>query len=255
METAIKLPVFQTIQAAWHQVKGTKATLWAAIALSLLTAMGFGVAERFLQTLLQGASKAAVVVPPSTTITVTAVTMIMRLIANIVVTLLDMGLIYIAIQKVFGLPFNFKMLFRAFAKDRILWAFGVIILLQLMVVLPTTILIAAGSYVSQHYGTNLAQLLASLLFFVAIIFGLYYSVRLSMAIGVVMNEGFNAWQAIKISYKATQGNFWRLVGLQVTVLLIVLLSIIPLGIGLIWIIPFAFLCYGVVYKKLVGYAT
>jgi uncharacterized membrane protein len=79
---------------------------------------------------------------------------------------------------------------------------------------------------------------------------LYIYIRISLSIGFVLDKEISPWNAIKLSFKATANHFWRLIAILILVNIIVLASSIPAGLGLIWTLPLAVICYGMIYKRL-----
>lgn len=77
----------------------------------------------------------------------------------------------------------------------------------------------------------------------------YMIVKLYLSFGIYYQEKTSAWRAIKLSFKRTQGYFWKLFFLIVTNTLILFISSLTV-IGLLWAIPWIILNYGVVYWML-----
>src|SRR5205085_143591 len=78
----------------------------------------------------------------------------------------------------------------------------------------------------------------------------YLLVRLMLSIAFVLEQNVNPWRAIVLSFHATRCNFWRLFGWYIAIWIIMMISIIPLGIGLIWTLPLIYISYGMIYKTL-----
>jgi len=57
----------------------------------------------------------------------------------------------------------------------------------------------------------------------------------------------NPWQAMEASRKAIHKLWWRFFGLYLAVGLLCFVAIIPLGIGLIWMLPASIVIAGVAY--------
>ena len=108
--------------------------------------------------------------------------------------------------------------------------------------------VAHASFNNLHNVVGLASVIVCL---GAIILTFYLAMRLYLAKGIVLDQQVGPWAAIKKSFRATKYNVWRLIGLTLLNAIILLVSVIPLGIGLIWSLPYLFINYGMVYRRLV----
>lgn len=223
MTTALyQLPILDTIKQAWHKTAGAKRTIWAAIAMMFLVVICLGVA--------MGITKA---LAPS-------IAFIVKGFAQLVIYFMQMGLLYIGIKRAEETPIHYRMIFRAFN-----WTIALNIVLlyviQLIIYLPVILLMILGTFI---------PLLGSLFYFVAAILLVYLSIRISLSMAFVLDQSTHPWEAIKLSFRATQSNALNLFAIFTLQFMIVLISIIPLFLGLIWTIPFGLICYGTIYKSL-----
>lgn len=223
------LPVGSTITSAWEKIYGAKKTFWAALGLLFVIMFSIG----FLEGLTEPLS---------------IVSGALKVIGNILGYFLQLGLIYIGIKHAKDMPINYKMLFAVFHLDYILRLVGLYILQTLIFIAP--ILIGALGIFLFILGNAITMTLGILLCITAFIVMVILAIRLSMSMAYVLDMKSSPLAAIKNSFTATRENFWNLLGIFLLQVLIVLVSIIPLGIGLIWSIPFLFTCYGLIYKQL-----
>ena len=79
---------------------------------------------------------------------------------------------------------------------------------------------------------------------------IYITVRICLAAACVLDKGMNPWAAITSSFAMTRANFWRLVALFILQNIIVIVSLIPLLLGLIWTLPLSLILYGTIYQFL-----
>ena len=86
--------------------------------------------------------------------------------------------------------------------------------------------------------------------FLLIVPGIYLMVGYSLTFGLIVDKNLSAWEAMEVSRKAIHGVWWKFFALLCLVVVITIISAIPLGIGLIWTIPFSFILMGVVYIRL-----
>lgn len=239
----IRLPVFETIRTSWEKVKGSKGIFWTVIFFMLLIQFVIN-CHSFTandQPILHGDWHS----------------MIETWLSNIPIIILGWGLIYLAVQRAMGLPIQFNMLRQVFNFDVFFKMIGLTIL-KLIVLLPVIIfillprLLVRGdpSTIATNM-TNKMALFIVLYYLIGVVLFVYLSVRMKLASAVVIVKKSNPWKAIQISFKATKSNVWRLIGLYLLTMLIVVLSAIPLGIGLIWSLPFSVIVYAMTYKNLV----
>lgn len=82
--------------------------------------------------------------------------------------------------------------------------------------------------------------------------GIYLAVAYMLAIPLVVERGLSPWQALETSRKALSQHWFKAFGLFLLLGLITLVSIIPLGIGLVWSIPLFVIAMGVLYRTIFG---
>ncbi|MED5611857.1 hypothetical protein VV867_29495 [Pseudomonas sp. JH-2] len=82
--------------------------------------------------------------------------------------------------------------------------------------------------------------------------GIYLGVSYALAIPLVVERGLSPWQAMEASRKAVGQHWFKVFGLFLALGLIMMLSAIPLLIGLVWTLPLAFIAIGVLYRTIFG---
>ena len=82
--------------------------------------------------------------------------------------------------------------------------------------------------------------------------GIYLMVGYGMTFALMVDRGMSPWQAMETSRKMIHKVWWKIFGLYLVVMLIIMISAIPLGIGLIWTMPMSIVLYGVVSVALFG---
>lgn len=111
-----------------------------------------------------------------------------------------------------------------------------------------------------HFGRTVPLLLTALIMMVLIYLGfillllpgIYLAVAYMLAIPLVVERGLSPWQALEASRKAISQHWFKAFGLFLLLGLIVAISAIPLGIGLIWTIPLFVVAMGVLYRTIFG---
>ncbi len=82
--------------------------------------------------------------------------------------------------------------------------------------------------------------------------GIYLAVAYLLAIPLVVERGLSPWQALEASRRAITQHWFKVFGLFLLLGLIVIVSAIPLGIGLVWSIPLMVIAMGVLYRTIFG---
>jgi len=109
-----------------------------------------------------------------------------------------------------------------------------------------------GYIVSLFFTTVLYYLLVAIGFVLLILPGIYLSIAYLMAFPLVTEKNLGPWRALETSRKAITKKWFKFFGFCILLLLIVVVSLIPLGIGLIWSAPFVMIAYGIVYRNMFG---
>lgn len=223
------LPVWDTITAAWDNIHGSKKSFWASLCIFFLIMFGFGI--------LEGLSEGAPVIA-----------WLFKSVANFIAYLIHLSMIYMGIKCAQNQPINFKMMFHTFDINIALRLIGLYALQFLLYLVP--VIIGATGYWCTSLSGVLLHIFGLLLIAASVIFSLLLTVRISLSAAFVLDQNLRPWLAISKSLEATRGNFWSLIGLYILQLIIILASILPLLIGLIWTIPLTLTCYGMAYKRL-----
>lgn len=111
-----------------------------------------------------------------------------------------------------------------------------------------------------HFGRTVPLIITAvvmmLLIYLGIILllipGIYLSVAYLLAVPLVVERGLSPWQALEASRKAITQHWFKVFGLFLVLGLIVMVSAIPLGIGLVWSIPLMVVAMGVLYRTIFG---
>lgn len=111
-----------------------------------------------------------------------------------------------------------------------------------------------------HFGRTVPVIVAALLmtlltvigYLLFVIPGIYLALSYVLAIPLVVERGLSPWQAMEASRKAIGQHWFKVLGLFLVVSVVMMVSAIPFGIGLIWTFPFAVLTLGVLYRIIFG---
>lgn len=83
-----------------------------------------------------------------------------------------------------------------------------------------------------------------------IIPGIYLAISYAFVYTLIVDKGMNVWEAMELSRKTVTQQWFKFFGLSLLSGVIILISAIPLGIGLIWTIPMTYISYGLLYHRL-----
>ncbi len=87
-------------------------------------------------------------------------------------------------------------------------------------------------------------------FVLLIIPGIYLSIAYTFTLPLVADKGLGFWEAMELSRKAVSKRWFKFFFFALAAMLIVIISAIPLGIGLIWTIPMIYVAYGLLYHRI-----
>ena len=83
--------------------------------------------------------------------------------------------------------------------------------------------------------------------------GIYLAFSYTFALVLVADKDLGIWEAMEISRKTISKRWFSFAGLLVLLGVVNMIAIIPLGIGLIWSIPWTIITMGEVYRNMFGY--
>lgn len=150
---------------------------------------------------------------------------------------------------------------------------GVLLILLAMVLLFTALVGFFGIALSvvnnqpfvfadlfKHYNKVPSYIGASLLYGIIttggyllfILPGIYWNVRFSQYTYFVMDRGEGPVQALKSSWALTNKSFWDVFGMQAVMGAVLMLTLLPLGLGMLIILPFSAIIRAHTYKELVA---
>ena len=111
-------------------------------------------------------------------------------------------------------------------------------------------------YLPQMVNLVITYLLSVLLIMVGLVLfvlpGIYLGCSYCLAIQLVADKNLSPWQALEASRKAITKKWFTVFGLTVMITFIVVVSAIPLGIGLIWTVPWYLVVMGILYRNVFG---
>lgn len=87
-------------------------------------------------------------------------------------------------------------------------------------------------------------------FMLLVLPGIYLMIGYIFSFALILDKQMSPWQAMETSRKAVHKVWWKIFALYLIILIIVTISAIPMGIGLIWTGPLSVILCGVVYSNL-----
>jgi hypothetical protein len=246
------LPIKATIKEAWGYLHGFKATYWLAFLILLLIAFAFGLSEAYLDPNYLNASQINMALIGHH---YSGIVFLLSLIGNIINFLISYGITYLGLRRATNLPIKTRMMFRTFKSPLIAKLLGLCLikLLIIAVFIILTIPIAIFlSHIMGHHPSTMAVLVIALSYVICLVLFVFVFLRITLALPLILDKGLNPFAAIGHSFVVTKGYVWRMFWIAILVAFIMLVSIIPVGIGLIWSLPLGGLILPVIYKRLVG---
>mgnify|MGYP003578115738 CR=1 FL=1 len=172
------------------------------------------------------------------------------------------GLYLVFFSKRRGLPIEFGMLFKGFDY------FGQSVVAALLHVIPIMAIIipayiflyvgmfaamAAGSASDSGGVAGLMFVFVVLIFYVAIVLVIILvSIGFMFAYPLIVDRGLPGFEAVKLSFKAGFGNFWRLLGLSLLGGLLGMCGIILCYVGILLVFPITLSSVAVAYEQVFG---
>lgn len=213
--------ISEVLKEAWDKTYGLKGSFWLA---AILLGIGMIIISSVLGMALGASAFDPNAMPTPEEMTgFFAQQMMIQLIMMVILAPFMTGMMMMGVKRSVDRPVSFKMMFGYFS----------VAVPTIIAVLLTTILTWVG-------------------LLLLIIPGLYLAIAYGLTIPLVGDKKLSAWQAMEASRKAITKRWFKFLGLYIVMMLIVLVSIIPLGIGLIWTYPMFMAVIGILYRDIFG---
>lgn len=151
------------------------------------------------------------------------VSLLTQLAVALIVYPLSAGILMMGVHQVSGKPVNVGMIFGYF--DQTIRLF--------LLYLVMTVMIGIG-------------------FILLILPGIYLMVAYTMALPLLIEKNMGIWEALETSRRALSKRWFTVFAIFILLGVLFVLGALPLGIGLIWIVPLGVLVMGVMYKTIFG---
>jgi len=207
------------LKEAWRLVRGSKLIIVGGIVCMYVAIFGVsmltGIAVAMLMPVMAGSSTSMIIG--------VGLQFVIQLLMMAIMYPFMAGLFMVGIRRSAGLPVSFSMIFGYFNRTLPLLILNVIM----------TILVIIG-------------------FFLLVLPGIYLTVSYILAMPLLVEKNLSPWQALETSRKAVGKKWFKVFGLFFLLWIIVVLSMIPLGLGLIWTAPLGFIAVGTLYRNMFG---
>ncbi len=101
----------------------------------------------------------------------------------------------------------------------------------------------------------LINIMVGLGFLLFILPAIYLGVSYLLVVPLIIDRDLGVWEAMEASRKAITKRWFSVFGLYLLLLILIFVSAIPLGIGLIWTIPLMAMAFMMMYQKMFGIAS
>lgn len=241
--SVIKLPVFDTLSLAWKKTNGAKSILFlASIPLIILNAIF--IYKKFV---FPSFNAESIVLTHSayTTYGINIVDILLYVPCQI----FAFGVQYIGLKRARSEGIEFKQAFRGFH-----YRFAPkTIMIAIILSLSSYSFVAIDSLLNESTNLSMGAAIAYELTKPFILFlPFYLYIRIMFSPLFILDKNLNLFAAIKSSWLVTRKNFWRIIGACIMFSVLSILSMIPLGIGLIWTLPYKFVLFGEIYLTLLA---
>jgi len=203
------------LSEAWAKTNGSKWEFQLGFFYYFLVVVGI--------MLVLGIAMAGVVMASQDPTDIILVQIFTQLGVNLIAMPMIMGLVIMGVRRSVDTPINAGMVFKYFSK--MLPLFVTMVFVYLMVIIGFMLLVIPGIYLMMAY---------------------------YMAMPLVVEKGMSPWQAMETSRKAITHRWFSVFGLLLVMMVILTISMIPLGIGMIWTLPMMMIVYGIMYRNMFG---
>lgn len=149
--------------------------------------------------------------------------LLIQLVVALIIYPMSAGILMMGIHQVSGKPVSIGMMFSYY--EQTLRLFLLYLVMTVMIGIGLVLLILPGIYLAVAY---------------------------AMALPLLIEKQMGVWDALETSRKALSKRWFTVFALFILLGILVAVSALPLGIGLIWTIPLSVTVLGVVYKTIFG---
>ncbi len=237
----------QVISEGWQRVKGVKKTYWGAVLIWLSIYIALTAVGSLVLYLSTGSFNLDATNDKAE---------VLRAILNFIITLvtlpLPIGISVLAIYRSVNRPIRAKQIFAAYQFFWRLLLFTIILYAGLYLIFSVIMLalvylaVHLGKLPGLHFLASLTSITA--LTMISALIAIYYFFSLTFASLLIVEKRFGVFQAIKTSFLAFKQHGFKIIATIFCLLIIIAISMIPFGLGLIWTLPLAYNSMGILYR-------
>lgn len=210
--------ISEVLSEAWQKTSGAKGTFWLAFLIYFAISIGISIAMQLVMV--------AVMMNIQGEGVIVAISIIEQLVMNLILTPVAVGILILGIRRSADATIQAGSIMGNYSH---MWRlFLTLILIYVMVFIGLLLLVIPGIYLAVAY---------------------------YMAMPLVVEKGLSPWEAMEISRKAVSKRWFTMFFFGIVLSLILLVSMLPIFIGLIWTLPMAMIAYGIVYRNMLGIRT
>lgn len=259
--------ISQVFSEAWQKVKGVKGSYWGAFGLYFVAVIVIAVVVGVIATLTafyflppdvlrQAAehNQHLSQMPLSYIIFQCGIQLVQLIIMICVYFPMIAGIMLIGLRWVINKEVSAYYVTKFYKKSYILRFFLMWLFIVLVLLIPTFIIgfIAGILSVAQFTFPLKAILVAICVMLVLLI--IYLMVSFLFAMPLVIDRFLKAWEALNVSRKVVTQHWFRVFFLFFFLSILMVISAIPIGIPLIWTMPWAYNVIAITYRELFGIA-
>lgn len=231
------------LKEGWEKTAGFKAVLWQGIAIYFVISLLLFV----LNFLLIGMAKAVL---GNTSSSMEILNGVLKLVRELLEFPLIVGLLMMGVKRAVNLPVQPTLVLKYY--PQFIAIFAMVLLEGFLVFLPLGIggtLIASVFSGAFSFGTSaMMSILGGLLCSV----GIYLAWGYSFALQILAEKKLGIWRSLEVSRRGVTQHWFKILFTSLMIFLIIFISCLPLLIGLIWSLPWAYSTSGVLYRTIFG---
>lgn len=213
-----ELKIGEIISEAWQKTHGVKGSFFLAFLMYFAVMIVIGIGFGLLSLGLYGTW-----IPQQTGEFHGGFFLVKQLVTLLLSLPLGVGIFMMGVRRAVDAPVQASMIFRYYGKS--LTLLGAVVLFYVLTLIGFVLLVIPGIY---------------------LVFAYYFCPPL------IADKGLPVWTALETSRKAISKKWFRFAGLCVLLGIIMMLSMIPLLIPLIWVAPMAAIALGIAYRNMFG---
>jgi uncharacterized membrane protein len=206
------------LSEAWEKTSGAKGTFLLAFIFYIVLLVVISIPMELIQMgMVESAAEPSMII---------MVSIVGQFIINLVILPIITGIFILGVRRSVNAPIEATSIFKYYKKTISL--FLTMLLMYLMILLGFILLIIPGIYLTIAY---------------------------FMAMPLVVEKGLSPWQALEVSRKTITHRWFSVFFFGIVISFLLMISMIPLGIGLIWTAPMMMIAYGILYRNMFGVET